>query len=224
MGNGRFELVIFDCDGVLVDSEVLTNRIFAEMLNEVGLPVTLNDMFETFVGKSMPQCLEIIATMLGGSVPLMFIDEYHARTTAALKRELKTVPGIETVLDTIELPYCVASSGTPEKMQITLGTTGLLPRFHGKIFSVTEVPRSKPFPDVFLHAAARMGAKPSACAVIEDTPTGVTAGVAAAMTVYGYCALTPAERLLDAGAHHVFSSMSDLPVLLVQQAGGLEPP
>jgi len=222
VGNGRFELVIFDCDGVLVDSELLTNRVFAEMLNTLGLPVTLNDMFETFVGKSTPQCLEIITAMLGHPVPPSFVDEYHARTAVVLKRELKAVPGIETVLDTIDLPYCVASSGTPEKMQITLGTTGLLPRFHGKIFSVTEVPRSKPFPDVFLHAAARMGAKPSACAVIEDTPTGVTAGVAAGMTVYGYCALTPADRLLDAGAHHVFSSMNELPGLLAQSAGGLE--
>ena len=99
-------------------------------------------------------------------------------------------------------------------MQTTLGITGLLPRFQGKLFSVTDVARGKPFPDVFLYAAAQSGVAPSACAVIEDTPTGVTAGVAAGMTVYGYCAHMPARRLLEAGAHHTFDRMSDLPGLL----------
>jgi len=214
MTDGRFDLVIFDCDGVLVDSEFITNRVFAVMLNEMGLAVSLHDMFETFVGKSMPQCLVIIENMLGHPVPVQFIDDYHLRTMAALERELTAVPGIEAVLDGLDLPYCVASSGTHEKMQITLGTTGLLSRFRGRIFSVTEVERPKPFPDVFLLAAARMGASPSACAVIEDTTTGVTAGVAAGMIVYGYSAVTPARRLHDAGAHRTFSRMDELPGLL----------
>ena len=110
--------------------------------------------------------------------------------------------------------YCVASSGSHEKMQTTLGITGLLPRFQGKIYSVTEVARGKPFPDVFLYAAAKTGAIPSECAVVEDTPTGVAAGVAAGMTVYGYCALTPQHRLQEAGAHYTFDSMSKLAQLL----------
>jgi HAD superfamily hydrolase (TIGR01509 family) len=210
----RFGLVIFDCDGVLVDSELITNRIFSQMLNELGIHVSLEDMFERFVGRSMPQCLEIMTKMLGHPVPRHFAEEYHARSATALRSELKAVPDIETVLAAIRMPYCVASSGTHEKMQITLGVTGLLPRFRGKMYSVTEVAQSKPFPDVFLHAARQQGVAPAECAVIEDTPTGVRAGVAAGMTVFGYCALTPKQRLIEAGAHHTFERMRDLPNLI----------
>jgi HAD superfamily hydrolase (TIGR01509 family) len=214
MNPSRFSLVIFDCDGVLVDSELITNRIFASMLNELGIPVTLEDMFEQFVGRSMATCLEKIAGLLGRPVPEDFVHQYQVRTNAALKSDLRAVPGIDTVLDEIEVPYCVASSGSHEKMQTTLGITGLLPRFQGKLFSVTEVARGKPFPDVFLYAAAKSGVAASACAVIEDSPTGVEAGVAAGMTVYGYCALMPQHRLQEAGAHHTFDSMSKLLQLL----------
>jgi len=206
----RFGLVIFDCDGVLVDSELITNRVFAQMLNELGMALTLEDMFERFVGRSMPQCLDIITKLLGHSVPPQFVAEYQTRSAAALRSELKAVPDIEMVLATIGTPYCVASSGTHEKMQTTLGITGLLPRFRGKMYSVTEVAQSKPFPDVFLYAARQQGVMPAHCAVIEDTPTGVSAGVAAGMTVFGYCALTPKLRLIEAGAHHTFERMRDL--------------
>jgi HAD superfamily hydrolase (TIGR01509 family) len=210
----RFALVIFDCDGVLVDSEVITSRVFAGMLNELGIPATVEEVFDKFVGRSMAQCLEVIEELLGREVPADFSQQYHMRTAVALKSELKAVPGIELTLDEIRLPYCVASNGSHEKMQTTLGITGLLPKFQGQLFSVTQVARGKPFPDVFLYAAAQSGVAPSACAVIEDTPTGVTAGVAAGMTVYGYCAHTPARRLIEAGAHHTFDRMSDLPALL----------
>jgi HAD superfamily hydrolase (TIGR01509 family) len=209
-----FDLVIFDCDGVLVDSELITNRIFARMLNEMGIPVSLEDMFEQFVGRSMPQCLEMTAGLLGRPVPDGFEREYHARAAAALKLELKAVPGIEQVLATMDIPYCVASSGTHEKMNTTLGVTGLLPKFRGKMYSVTEVAQSKPAPDVFLYAAKQSGVDASACAVIEDTPTGVRAGVAAGMTVFGYCALTPRQRLIAAGAHYTFEHMRELPDLI----------
>jgi HAD superfamily hydrolase (TIGR01509 family) len=128
--------------------------------------------------------------------------------------ELKSVAGIESVLERLPVPYCVASSGTHEKMRTTLGITGLMPKFQGKIYSVTEVARSKPFPDVYLHAARQLGVAADQCAVIEDTPTGVTAGVAAGMTVFGYCALTPKGTLVEAGAQHTFARMSDLPELL----------
>ncbi|MEA3159812.1 MAG: hypothetical protein QOD95_1360 [Gammaproteobacteria bacterium] len=210
----RFDLVIFDCDGVLVDSELITNRIFAGMLNEMGIPVSLDDMFEQFVGRSMPQCLELTAGLLGRPVPDGFLPEFQARTAAALKSELKAVPDIEEVLATMGIPFCVASSGTHEKMHTTLGVTGLLPKFQGKMYSVTEVAKSKPAPDVFLYAARQSGVDASACAVIEDTPTGVRAGVAAGMTVFGYCALTPQQRLIAAGAHYTFECMRDLPELI----------
>jgi len=214
VNKSRFDLVIFDCDGVLVDSELITNRIFAGMLNEMGIPVTLDDMFEQFVGRSMPQCLELTEGLLGRPVPDDFLPEFQARAAAALKSELKAVPDIEHVLATVGIPYCVASSGTHEKMHTTLGVTGLLPKFQDKMYSVTEVANSKPAPDVFLYAARQSGVDASACAVIEDTPTGVRAGVAAGMTVFGYCALTPQQRLIAAGAHYTFERMRDLPELI----------
>jgi HAD superfamily hydrolase (TIGR01509 family) len=214
MSSNRFALVVFDCDGVLVDSELITNRIFASMLNELGIAVTLEDMFEQFVGRTMATCLEKVAGLLGRPVPDDFAERYQVRSNAALKAQLRAVPGIEAVLDEIKVPYCVASSGSHEKMQTTLGITGLLPRFQGRIYSATEVARGKPFPDVFLHAAARSGVATSECAVIEDTPTGVTAGVAAGMTVYGYSAMTSRQRLVEAGAHCTFDSMRELPRLL----------
>ena len=214
MSKKRFGLVIFDCDGVLVDSELITNRVFAQMLNELGIAISLEDMFERFVGRSMPQCLEIVAKLLGRPAPQHFVEEYQTRSATALKAELKAVPDIETVLAAMRTPYCVASSGTHEKMQTTLGLTGLLPHFRGKMYSVTEVAQSKPFPDVFLYAARRQGVMPADCAVIEDTPTGVRAGVAAGMTVFGYCGHTPKQRLIEAGAHHTFERMRDLPGLI----------
>lgn len=214
VNKSRFDLIIFDCDGVLVDSELITNRIFAGMLNEMGIPVTLDDMFEQFVGRSMPQCLELTAGLLGRPVPDDFLPEFQTRAAAALESELKAVPGIEEVLASMGIPYCVASSGTHEKMHTTLGVTGLLPKFQGKMYSVTEVANSKPAPDVFLYAARQSGVDASACAVIEDTPTGVRAGAAAGMTVFGYCALTPQQRLIAAGAHYTFECMRDLPELI----------
>lgn len=206
--------MIFDCDGVLVDSEPITNRVFTQMLNELGLAITVNQVFEQFVGKSLAQCLERVRQLLKRDVPADFAHRYHERAAAALQRELKSVPGIEAVLGAIRVPYCVASNGTMEKMQATLGLTGLLPSFKDKLFSISEVARGKPHPDIFLYAAEKSGASPCACAVIEDTSTGVAAGVAAGMTVFGYCAITPAQRLIDAGAHYTFDRMSELPGLL----------
>jgi HAD superfamily hydrolase (TIGR01509 family) len=215
----NFQLVIFDCDGVLVDSERITNVVFAEMLLELGLSFSLEDMFERFVGRSMSQCMQIIAELLGSQPPENFVSSYQLRTKKALQQHLTAVPGIANALDRIALQYCVASSGDHEKMRTTLGLTGLLPRFEGRLYSVTEVKNPKPAPDVFLHAAYSCGTEPSRCAVVEDSPTGVAAAVSAGMTVFGYCALTPPGRLLDAGAHRVFSNMKELPGLLGTRFG-----
>jgi HAD superfamily hydrolase (TIGR01509 family) len=209
------DLVIFDCDGVLVDSELIANRVFAALLGELGLPVTLEYLFENFVGRSMQHCWEQVGVMLGAPVSAQVREDLQFRTLAALRSEVKAVQGVEAVLDSLHLPYCVASSGTHEKMATTLGATGLLPRFQDRIFSATEVARGKPAPDIFLHAAARCGADPSACAVIEDSPAGVEAGVAAGMRVYGYSAFTPERRLREAGAHCTFDAMPHLPGLLL---------
>jgi len=211
----RFGLVIFDCDGVLVDSERLTNTVFAELLNEQGLSLTLNDMFEQFVGRTTAECMAKVETMLGHPAPEDFLDCYRARCKEVLTTNLQPVGDVRELIENLRIPYCVASSGELEKMQLTLGLTGLLPFFENKIFSVVaENTRPKPNPDIFLRAAERMGVHPSACAVIEDTPTGVKGGVAAGMTVYGYAELMPAERLLAAGAANVFTNMAELPALM----------
>jgi HAD superfamily hydrolase (TIGR01509 family) len=210
----QFELIIFDCDGVLVDSERITNAVFAAMLGELGLIFTLEEMFDLFVGNSMAQCLEIIKGMLGKPAPETFVTEYRSRITVALEAELQPIEGIKDVLDRLNLPCCVASNGNHEKMRTSLSATNLLPYFEGKLFSVADVARGKPHPDIFLYAAEIMGVKPKHCLVIEDTPIGVTGGVAAGMTVFGYAKLMKPERLKQAGAAIAFNEMKLLPNLI----------
>lgn len=210
----RFELVIFDCDGVLVDSERITNQVFCTMLNELGVPVTLEDMFEQFVGLSMPQCVDLITEMHGAPPPESFVPELRARAAEALKHQIKPIPGVADALKRLSVPYCVASSGDHEKIRLTLRATGLLRHFEGRIFSVADVQRPKPAPDVFLFAAHRLGKNPEQCAVVEDTPTGVRAAVAAGMHVFGFAANTPEHRLREAGAHEVFAEMQRFPKIL----------
>jgi HAD superfamily hydrolase (TIGR01509 family) len=152
--------------------------------------------------------------MLGRPPPESFLRDLQARTFTAFKTQLRAMPGIEEALDRLGLPFCVASSGDHEKMNTTLGITGLLPRFAGRIFSVTQVARGKPAPDVYLFAARRLAVEPSACLVVEDTPPGVQAGVAAGMTVFGFCAHTPEAKLKAAGAHRTFDDMRALPEMV----------
>jgi len=153
--------------------------------------------------------------MLLKPVPDNLVTEYKQRVAQELANSLQPINGIHDVIKNLELPYCVASSGEHEKMQITLGTTGLLPYFSGKIFSVTEVERGKPYPDIFLYTAKKMGFNPEKCVVVEDSPTGVKAGVAAGMTVLGYASIIKPEKLLEAGASIVFDDMRNLPELLM---------
>ena len=220
-----FELVIFDCDGVLVDSEPISNRIFTRALRDLGLDMTFEQVYRAFTGLSMTRCVRIVEQRRGRPVPGDFVLQLRARTRDALRAELRAVRGVETALDRIDRPLCVASSGTPEKMRFTLGLTGLLPRFEGRLFSAGEVRRGKPHPDLFLYAARSLGAQPERCAVIEDSVPGALAGTAAGMRVYGYAERTEAASLARAGAV-VFDSMDDLPGLLAgdgeraAQAGG----
>jgi HAD superfamily hydrolase (TIGR01509 family) len=209
-----FALVIFDCDGVLVDSEPIANAVFSAMLAELGLAVSDDDMVAHFVGRTTGHCVEIVEGMLGSPLPPGFTDDYQCRTQLALQSGLRAIPGVEAALDAIRLPCCVASNGERDKMRMTLGLTGLLPRFEGRMYSADDVTHGKPAPDLFLHAARHCGVAPSACVVIEDSPSGVIAGIAAGMTVYGYAGLVPAARLQQAGAHQVFNDMRRLPALL----------
>ena len=135
----KFELVIFDCDGVLVDSERISNQVFADMLNELGIPVALEYMFEHFMGNSMSHCMDLVAGLLGSAPPVDFAERYRERVRTAFASDLQAVAGIEAAVNRIELPYCVASSGDHDKIRTTLGITGMLPHFEGKLFSGTEV-------------------------------------------------------------------------------------
>ena len=211
--HGPVELVIFDCDGVLVDSERLAVRVEARLITELGWPLSEADVLERFVGRSDAYMLAEIEHTLGRPVP-DWQSRYERELHAAFHAELTTVDGIEAALDTIGLPTCVASSGTHTKLALTLGLTGLLPRFAGRIYSATDVANGKPAPDLFLHAADRCGVDPTRCVVIEDSRSGVAAARAAGMRSFGYAGgLTPAEWL-EGPDTIVFNTMADLPGLI----------
>jgi HAD superfamily hydrolase (TIGR01509 family) len=211
----RWQLVIFDCDGVLVNSEPISNRIMAEVLTESGLPTSLEACYEHFMGRTMGDCVDILASRFGHTATEDFVDVVRARTLAALREEIEPVAGIAAALERIAIPMCVASSGQLVKMRTTLHHTGLLPHFEDRLFSAAGMTRGKPHPDIFLRAAEAMGAEPGACAVVEDSPVGVQAGVAAGMKVFAYAALTDRQALACAGGQ-VFTDMQDLPGLLEQ--------
>ncbi len=175
----RWQLIIFDCDGVLVDSEPISNRIMAEVLAERGLPIGIEDCYEHFMGRTMDDCLHILRSSFGHAADQDFVESVRRRTLEALREEVRPIPGIVAALERIAVPVCVASSGQLVKMRTTLERAGLLARFEGRLFSAAAVARGKPHPDVFLHAAETLGADPAACAVVEDTPVGVEAGIAA---------------------------------------------
>lgn len=212
--NGRdIAAVIFDCDGVLVDSERITSRVWAGLLTEIGLPTTTEQSLATYLGNTMARCLEIVEEKLGAPPPDSLLPRFHVEARAALAREVEPVPGIVDVLDALDaaqVPYAVASNGEHEKMRTTLGATGLLARFEGRRFSASDVARPKPAPDLFLHAAAHLGAPPERTMVIEDSPLGVQGACAAGMTAIGYAELVSEDRLRAAGAATVVHSMRHL--------------
>ncbi|MDX2606545.1 HAD family hydrolase [Streptomyces caniscabiei] len=212
----RYDLVIFDNDGVLVDSEPISNRILAEYLTELGHPTSYEESIRDYMGSAMHRIHELVLERTGRTLPGDFDDVFHRRVFTAFERELVAVPGVVPVLEKLvadEVPYCVASSGSHERIRVGHRTTGLDRWFgDGLVFSAQDVGRGKPAPDLFLHAAERMGVAPERCAVVEDSPLGVRAGLAAGMDVYGFTAMTPAEKL--AGARGYFSDMGALLDLL----------
>jgi HAD superfamily hydrolase (TIGR01509 family) len=211
-----FGLVIFDCDGVLVDSERLAIRVDVQVLARLGWKLTEAEIVERFVGRSDASMVAEIEAHLGRPLAEDWDREFRQLYLDLFAAELSPVPGVVEALDRITLPTCVASSGTHEKMRYTLGLTGLYERFAGRIFSVTEVAAGKPAPDLFLHAAARMGVPPSACAVVEDSRWGVEAARAAGMRAFGFAGgVTPAERLRGPDTV-VFDDMRQLPALLAR--------
>jgi HAD superfamily hydrolase (TIGR01509 family) len=211
-------MVIFDCDGVLVDSERLTHQVVVDMLAEQGVALGFDEAVDRFIGMSMANGLVQLKALLGGTLPDDFLPEMGRRTRAAFRAGLTAVPGVETVLDGLRRPYCVASNGNHAKVNFTLGHTGLLPRFAGRIFTADDVAHPKPAPDLFLLAARTLGAQPAHTTVVEDTPTGVAAAKAAGMRAIGFAAKTPAGRLEAAGADAIAHDMATVAALLAAEA------
>ncbi|MBT2477445.1 HAD family phosphatase [Streptomyces sp. ISL-94] len=208
------ELVIFDCDGVLVDSERIAVRVQVALGAELGWPLTEQEIIDRFIGRSGTSIREQVGARLGDVTAALWWERFEQLHREAVDAGLAPVEGLPEALDAITLPTCVASSGSHEKMRHTLGHTGLYARFAGRIHSAAEVRRGKPAPDLFLHAARQMGVDPAACAVVEDSLPGVQAARAAGMRAFGYAGgLTPAERLEGAGTV-VFRDMRELPALL----------
>ncbi|MFC9165288.1 HAD family hydrolase [Streptomyces fungicidicus] len=218
----RYDLVIFDNDGVLVDSEPISNRLLAAYLTEIGHPTSYDDSIRDYMGSAMHRVHDLVEERTGRRLPADFDDVFHARVFAAFERELKPVVGAMDVLEKLAadgVPYCVASSGSHERIRVGHRTTGLDRWFDDeRIFSSQDVGRGKPAPDLFLYAAERMGVAPAHCVVVEDSPLGVRAAVAAGMDVYGFTAMTPAGKLT--GAARLFDDMRELTALLEADQGG----
>ncbi|MEU3556475.1 HAD family hydrolase [Streptomyces fragilis] len=212
----RYDLVLFDNDGVLVDSEPISNRLLAGYLTELGHETSYEDSIRDYMGSAMHRIHDLILERTGQRLPEGFDDEFHARVFAAFERELKPVPGVADVLRQLSaagVPFCVASSGSHERIRVGHRKTGLDRWFDdARVFSAQDVGRGKPAPDLFLHAARSMGVAPERCAVVEDSPLGVQAGLAAGMDVYGFTAMTPADKL--AGVKASFTTMGELAALL----------
>ena len=176
-----WDLIIFDCDGVLVDTEAIGNRLIADALTKAGLPMSADGALHEFLGGKLTLIKLGAEEKLGRKLPDDWVDKIYEQQFAEYRRGLDKISGIDGVLDEIAsagVPICVGSNGPPNKMEVTLGVTGLLPRFEGRIFSADHVGVAKPAPDLYLHCARQMGAEPARCAVIEDSPRGATAGVA----------------------------------------------
>lgn len=209
-----FELVIFDNDGVLVDSEALAFTVLVDLLGQSGATLSRDEAMERFLGGPVGR-VTAWATNAGLTLPDDFDDRYHAELFTAFDRELAATPGVADVVDRLAVvaSVCVASSGTHERIRRSLERAGLLDRFDGHMFSTDDVARGKPAPDLFLHAAATMGVARERCVVVEDSPLGIEAANAAGMASAGFARSVPAERLAAASLG-VFSDMSDLPGVL----------
>jgi HAD superfamily hydrolase (TIGR01509 family) len=219
----KFEAVLFDCDGVLVDSEPLTNGVLRDMLAARGWDMSVDECMRFFVGKAVMDEVAAIEARTGQPVTDAWMAEFRARRNQTLQDQLEAVPNIHAAVHAIHAGYAgriaCASGADRIKVELQLRKVGLSDYFDGRIFSGHEMPRSKPWPDVYLAAAAALQANPSRCAVVEDTVTGVRAGVAAGATVFAYAPASSchvdARALRDAGAWHTFTDMAELAMLLV---------
>jgi HAD superfamily hydrolase (TIGR01509 family) len=212
-------LVIFDCDGVLIDSELIGCRAEAAELARAGIAITADEILARFTGIPASAMYATLEAELGRALPTDLEARIAARIRADFERELAPVSGIHAALERIACPVCVASSSDPTRLEHSLRLAGLLERFAPHIFSATMVRHGKPAPDLFLHAAQTMGVAPADCLVVEDSEAGVHAGIGAGMRVLGFtggshCGPDHAARLLAAGASLAFADMAGLPLLI----------
>jgi HAD superfamily hydrolase (TIGR01509 family) len=219
----RIDLVIFDCDGVLIDSEVISAHMLIAVLADHGVAVDMAYVSRNFLGRSYPTVLREVRTTFGVILPDRFEADYRARLLAAFRRDLRIMPGVADAITGLNIPYCLATSSSPERLMQSLQITGLHAAFAGRAFTASEVAHGKPAPDLFLLAAARMNTPPARCLVIEDSLTGIRAGLAAGMTVWRFTGgshmkgldLTPPA---DAKPHLSFDDFAEFPRLLKAQA------
>ena len=214
MDDPAVELVIFDCDGVLIDSERLTVKVDMRVLRELGWPLSQAEVIERFTGRPDRENRAAIEAHLGRKLPDGWGEHVDSEYRAAFAAELRPVAGVLEALDRIALPTCVASSGTHEHLRYTLGLTGLYERFAGRIFSADDVAAGKPAPDLFLHAAEQMATAPAQCVVVEDSRPGVEAARAAGMRALAFAGGLTSAELLAGPNTIVFEDMRELPELL----------
>ncbi|WP_027554556.1 HAD family phosphatase [Bradyrhizobium sp. Cp5.3] len=201
--------IIFDFDGVIADSEVLSNTVLAEIVTELGVPTTVEDAYRDYMGKRFHEVIAAIETAVGRTLPPAFGEHYQDRTLTRFRLELSPIAGVRDFISKFaELSRCIASSSSPDRLAVCLDVLDMVSLFEGRVFSASNVARGKPHPDIFLHAAAEIGVSPRDCIVIEDSASGVIAGRAAGATVIGLLAAGHirqghAATLKDAGAHYI---------------------
>ena len=224
--SASFSAILFDCDGVLVDSEPTTHRVLREMLIELGWDISEQETLRRFVGKSFLDEQRIIQEHSGHLIDEQWIEKFRVRRDAALQAGLEPIPGaveaVRRVSEALGRNFACVSGADRGKIEMQLAIAGLDELFGDRVFSGMEMAHNKPAPDVYLAAAAALGVDPSTTAVVEDSVAGIQSGVAAGATVFAFAPVgrtySPAEQLLAAGAHHVFVSMSDLPELLLHSS------
>lgn len=205
----KYNCIIFDCDGVLVDSEAISAKVFQEMIFELGTEIEFETVLEQITGTSMKENLQFISEIINGDLPAEFETEFRKRSYEAFKTDIKPINGIPDLLKKIKVPVGVASSGPVEKIRLNLTTTNLIHFFGENIFSSYEIGSWKPNPQIYLHAAKKMGFKPEECAVIEDSLPGIQAAKAGGFDVFGFASEKNKILFKEAGAT-VFSQISDL--------------
>ncbi|WP_298339506.1 HAD family hydrolase [uncultured Algibacter sp.] len=205
----KYKCIIFDCDGVLIDSESIAIKVLVDMANDLGANMDFQESLINLKGKSLNLCMNVISKRINNLLPVHFEQDYRINTFEAFRKGIQPINGIKDIVENLNIPFCVASSGPENKIRLNLEITGLLPFFEGNIFSCYAIQKWKPEPDIFLWAAKSMGFKPNECLVIEDSVSGVKAAKFGGFDVYGYTE-HDYNNELEALATKTFDSMNVL--------------